>query len=439
MNCNLDKAIVCIVGLGYVGLDLARAFSKRLRVIGFDIDNAKIVQLNQQTCSTIPNESIELLTPATQLQQNLSFTANPKDIGKADFIIITVPTPVTSAKEPDLSCVRSAAKIVGDNMHRDSIVIVESTVYPTVTEEIVKPILERESRLTCGTDFKIAYSPERVNPGDEVHSIDKIVKVVAAMDRETTDLVARLYQKVTPSIFKAKDIRTAEAAKVIENIQRDLNIALMNEIALILDKMNLSTKDVLDAAATKWNFNHYLPGLVGGHCIPVDPYYLVSKAKELGYYPQVILAGRAINEYMPKHVAQLAIRALNEVGKIIKSSKTLIMGLTYKENVADIRESPVKGIIEELKGYGTEIIGFDPLLSPHEFEGKFNINLLRTLEEAEKVKVDCIIIAVAHLSFHNLTLSRLKELQNDNPILIDVRRIFDAEKAKDVGFLYKSL
>ncbi len=365
--------IVCVVGLGYVGLPLAEAFSKSLKVIGFDTDTQKIHQLDGNALRVMGKESqAPPNSPITHhpllMTQSLTFTTDPAEISQADFIIIAVPTPVTKSKEPDLSYVKNASETIGQNMKKGATVILESTVYPGVTEEIVAPVLEKESGLKCGEDFKIAYSPERINPGDEEHAIGKITKVVAGMDEETTELVAELYSKVTAKVFKAKDIRTAEAAKVIENIQRDLNIALMNELSLIFDKMGLSTKDVLDASATKWNFHRYSPGLVGGHCIPVDPYYLVYKAKELGYHPQVILAGRAINDSMPKHVAEMTIKALNNVGKVIKGSKVLIMGLTYKENVADTRETPVKGIIQELKEYGVDIFGYDPLLNDIEHE-----------------------------------------------------------------------
>jgi len=262
--------IVCIVGLGYVGLPLAEAFSKSLKVIGFDVDRDRIDYLNH------PNRADQQGKSA-----NLTFTIAPEDIRRADFIIVAVPTPVTKSKDPDLSYVDGAARIVGQNMKKGSTVILESTVYPGVTEEIVKPILETESGLKCGQGFKIAYSPERINPGDDEHAIDKVTKVVAGIDEETTALVADLYRKVTPYVFKAKDIRTAEAAKVIENIQRDLNIALMNELSLIFEKMGLSTRDVLEAAATKWNFHPYSPGLVGGHCIPVDPYYNSKRAQRI--------------------------------------------------------------------------------------------------------------------------------------------------------------
>jgi len=420
MRYNLEQALVCIIGLGYVGLPLAQAFARSLNVIGFDIDHQRVHQLRSVN------------------QPNLHFTADPREITKADFIIICVPTPVTKSKDPDLSYIKSAAAIVSQNMKKGSVVILESTVYPGVTEEVIKPILE-ESGLRCGEDFKIAYSPERMNPGDEKHTLDKVTKVISGMDEETTELVAELYQKVTPHIFKAKDIKTAEAAKVIENIQRDLNIALMNELAMIFEKMGLSTKDVLDAAATKWNFHRYSPGLVGGHCIPVDPYYLVYKARELGYHSQVILAGRAINDYMSKHVAEVTIRALNEVGKVIKGSRVLVMGLTYKEDVPDIRESPVRGIIRELGEYGVEIAGFDPMLKGADFEGEFGIKLLGDLRETAKAKVDGIIVAVAHSPFRKLKLSDLRKMQNSNPVLIDVRGIFDADKARKAGFYYKTL
>jgi UDPglucose 6-dehydrogenase/UDP-N-acetyl-D-galactosamine dehydrogenase len=420
VRLDLEQAVVCIIGLGYVGLPLARAFSKSLRVIGFDTDPDKVNQSRQQGSSN---------------QSNLHFTADPGKISEADFIIICVPTPVTKSREPDLSYIRSATEITGQNLKRGAIVILESTVYPGVTEEVVMPILEKESGLKCGADFKVGYSPERINPGDDEHALDKITK----MDDDTTAIIAELYRKVTPHIFKARDVKTAEAAKVIENVQRDLNIALMNELAIIFDRMGLSTRDVLDAAATKWNFQRYSPGLVGGHCIPVDPYYLVYRARELDYHPQVILAGRAINDYMPRYIAEITMKALNEVGKVIKGSRVLIMGLAYKENVADIRESPVRGIIKELKEYGVEITGFDPLLNGTELEDEFGIRLLKDWEEVKKVKADGIILAVAHSPFCKLKLSDLKKMQNSSPVLIDVRQVFDAEEAKRAGFYYKTL
>jgi len=391
------------------------SFSKSLKVIGFDIDEEKIRVLNDKPHS------------------NILFTNDSKEISKADFVIIAVPTPVTNSKEPDLSYVKSAAETVGRNLKKGAIVVLESTVYPGVTEEVMEPILEKESRMKCGVDFKIGYSPERINPGDEQHALNKIVKIVAGMDEETTEKLAELYGMVT-TVYKTKDIKTAEAAKVIENIQRDLNIALMNELAIIFHKMGLDTKSVLEAASTKWNFQPYKPGLVGGHCIPVDPYYLVYKAKELGYHSQVILAGRAINDYMPKYVAEMAIKGLNEVGKVIKGSKVLIMGLTYKENVPDTRESPVREMVKELKEFGVDVYGYDPLLSKEEIEG-FGVKALDDFN----VKVDCVIVAVAHDEFKKIKLDDIRKFMNNKPVLVDVRRMFDGEEAKEKGFYYKTL
>jgi len=444
-SMSSTNSVVCVVGLGYVGLPLAEAFARSLKVIGFDTDAEKVHELSRNAT----HHASPVTHHPSPITRNLTFTTDRKEIGKADFVIICVPTPVTESKEPDLSHVRSAAETIGQNMKKGTVVILESTVYPGVTEEIVAPILEKGSGFKCGEDFKVAYSPERINPGDEEHTIDKVTKVVAGMDEKTTELVAELYRKVTSHIFKARDIKTAEAAKVIENVQRDLNIALMNELAIIFDKMGLSIKDVLDAAATKWNFYPYSPGLVGGHCIPVDPYYLVYKAKVLGYQPRVILAGRAINDYMPEYVAEMTIKALNEVGKVIKGSKVLIMGLTYKENVADTRETTVKGIIKGLKGYGVEIFGYDPLLDNIEQEFGIKPYNPRLLTNDSRLstkdsglstnKVDCIILAVAHDAFKEITLDELKGMMNANPILIDIRGVFHAREAKARGFYYETL
>jgi len=402
---------VCVVGLGYVGLPLAKAFSTHLKTVGFDIDDKKIETLNHDN-----NED------------NLEFTSDQSKIKEADFVLICVPTPVTKSKEPDLSYVKSAAEIVGRNLKDGAIVVLESTVYPGVTEEIVKTILEKESKMRCGIDFHLGYSPERINPGDDAHALNKITKIVAGMDDKTTETLAELYGLIT-NVYKAKDIRTAEAAKVIENIQRDLNIALMNELAIIFHKMGLDTKSVLEAASTKWNFHKYSPGLVGGHCIPVDPYYLVYKAKELGYHPQVILSGRAINDYMAKHIAEMTIKGLNEVGKVIKRSKVLIMGLTYKENVPDTRQSPVREMVKELKEFGVDVYGYDPLLSKEEIK-QFGVKAIDNLN----VKVDCVIAAVAHNEFKKMKLDDIKKFMNNKPIIVDVRGMFDDEEAKRKGF-----
>ncbi len=413
-EANLDKKIVCIVGLGYVGMPLAEAFSKHLKVIGFDINVEKIKKLKNE-------------------YQNLDLTSDSIKIKLADFIIIAVPTPVTKRKEPDLSYVISASEIVGKNLKKGAIVVLESTVYPGVTEDVVGPILERESGLKLGIDFKVGYSPERVNPGDKNHTIDKIVKVVSGMDVESTNELLNLYGKIT-TVYKARDIKTAEAAKVIENIQRDLNIALMNELALIFYKMGLDTKSVLEAAYTKWNFGRYEPGLVGGHCIPVDPYYLVYKAKELEYHPQVILAGRSVNDHMSKHVAELTIKTLNEASKLINGSKILIMGLTFKENVSDTRETPVIEIIKLLKDFKCEVFGYDPFLKKEEINS-FGIV---ALENLNNIKFDCVIITVVHDVFKKIELDDLKAIMGDKPIIIDVRGMFQKVAEKN-GVLYRTL
>jgi len=411
---NLDEKIVCVVGLGYVGFPLVEVFSKYFRVIGFDIDKKKVEELKKK-------------------YSNLELTSESNNIKLADYVIIAVPTPITKSKEPDLFFVKSASKIVGKNLRKGAIVVLESTVYPGVTEEVVGPILEKESGLKLGRDFKIGYSPERVNPGDKKHTIDKITKIVSGMDEKAADELVNLYSRIT-TVFKARDIRTAEAAKVIENIQRDLNIALMNELSIIFNKIGLDTKDVLEAAYTKWNFNRYEPGLVGGHCIPVDPYYLVYKAKEIGYHPQVILSGRSVNDYMCKHVVDIAIRTLNETGKVIKGSKILIMGLTFKENVADIRETPVNGIIKLLKEFKCEIFGYDPLLNEEQMKN-FDLKAVNNLHET---KVDCIILTVVHDEFKKIRFDEFKKIMYDKPIIIDVRGRFRKDAEKN-GIIYRTL
>jgi UDPglucose 6-dehydrogenase/UDP-N-acetyl-D-galactosamine dehydrogenase len=405
---------VCVVGLGYVGTPLAEAFARYVPTIGFDIDQRKV-------------------DPLIASGSKIQATTDPAALKNADFIMICVPTPVTKAKDPDLRPVRSASATVGRNLKLGAVIVLESTVYPGVTEDIMVPILERESGLTCGKDFFVGYSPERINPNDDAHTLDKITKVVSGMDTKTTDRLVDLYGLIT-TVYRAPDIRTAEAAKVIENIQRDLNIALMNELSLIFSRMGLDTQAVLEAAGTKWNFHPYRPGLVGGHCIPVDPYYLVMKAEELGYHPQVILAGRAINDSMPRHVAQLAIKGLNDAGKVIRGSKVLILGLTYKEDVPDTRESPVEEIIHELKAFKVDVYGYDPLLSGDVIE-RFGAKPLSDLD----VKMDAVIIAVAHAGFKKMRVPEIRSLMKDHPVIIDVRGMVDRDAAENLGMYYRKL
>ena len=406
---------VCVVGLGYVGLPLAEAFAQHLRVIGYRRNQEAVDSLNRNVTG------------------NFSATTDPARIREADVVIICVPTPVTKNKQPDLDPILDATATVGRNLKRGAIVVGESTVWPGLTEEVMVPILERESGMTCGRDFTVGYSPERVNPGDDAHTIDRITKIVAGMDEETTMTLAELYGLIT-TVFIAKDIRTAEAAKVIENIQRDLNIALFNELSLIFNRMGLDTKAVIDAAATKWNFIRFSPGLVGGHCIPVDPYYLVHKAQELGYHPQVILAGRAINDSMPGHVAMLTIKALNEAGKVIKGSKVLVMGLTYKENVPDTRETPVVEMVHTLREFGVEVFGYDPLLSLSEVAG-FGVEPVDGLKNG----MDAVVVAAAHDQFRGISLEEIAGSMGERPVVVDVRGMYEGSRAGEIGIRYVRL
>ncbi len=415
MAGSVTEKTVCVVGLGYVGLPLAEAFAQHMRTIGFRRDQAKVDELNA--------------TPGNRIEA----TTDPARIREADFVIIAVPTPVTRSKDPDFGPVISASRTVGRNLKPGAIVVLESTVYPGASEEFMVPALEAESGLVCGRDFFIGYSPERINPGDEEHDLPHIYKIVAGQDEATTDALCELYGLVT-NVYRAPDIRTAEAAKVIENVQRDLNIALMNELSMLFARIGLDTGEVLKAAGTKWNFHAYRPGLVGGHCIPVDPYYLVQKAKEVRYHPQVILAGRAINDSMPKYVADMAVKGLNRVGKTIKGANVLIMGLTYKEDVADIRESPVEQMVEELKEFETNVFGYDPLL-PGDVIGHFGAIPLQSLDRP----MDAVIISVAHEQFRSLSFDELLRIMPDRPVIVDVRGIIDQDEARRRGVDYRRL
>ncbi len=415
MDGNVTDKTVCVVGLGYVGLPLAEAFAEHMRTIGFRRDPAAVDALN-----AAPGNRIEA-------------TTDPAKIREADFVIIAVPTPVTRSKDPDFEPVISASETVGRHLKPGAIVVLESTVYPGASEEFMVPALEAASGKTCGRDFFVGYSPERINPGDEAHDLPHIYKIVAGQDGPTTDALCALYGLVT-NVYRAPDIRTAEAAKVIENVQRDLNIALMNELSMLFARIGLDTGEVLKAAGTKWNFHAYRPGLVGGHCIPVDPYYLVQKAKQVRYHPQVILAGRAINDSMPKYVADMAVKGLNRVGKPIKGANVLIMGLTYKEDVADIRESPVEQMVEELKEFETNVYGYDPLL-PREVIERFGAVPLQDLDRP----MDAVIISVAHLSFRDMTAAELARLMPDRPVLVDVRGVVDPAEARNAGIDYRRL
>jgi UDP-N-acetyl-D-galactosamine dehydrogenase len=366
---------------------------------------------------------------------NHQFTTDPARIAEADFISICVPSTLSEGKRPDLSSVKEAATVVGWHMKKGTTIIFECSTYPGATEELFMPILERASGYEGGKDFYIAYSPERLNPGDDEHDIEKVTRIVAAADQATLERVADLYRHVTPHIYKARNIRTAEAAMLVENTQRDLNIAFVNEVAMMLDKMGISTRDVLEAAATKWNFQKFSPGLVGGHCIPVVPYFLLQKAEEAGYHPEIILAGRAVNDRMPKHIVEMCIKAISNTDKVIKGAKVLIMGCAYKDNVSDTRATPAIKVIKELREYGVEVYGYDPMVRDGDKE--LRINFLNSLSDAPKM--DGIIIMVAHDIFEKMTISKLQSISNPGAAIIDVRGVLDISETNHSGIIYKRL
>jgi UDP-N-acetyl-D-galactosamine dehydrogenase len=428
------KAKIAVVGLGYVGLPLAAAFGKKVDVIGFEIHADKVRQLEEGFDAT-GELSAEDLT-----NTQIKYTTNPADLREADFIIVTVPTPIDKNNNPDLSPMEKASQAIGQNLKKGAIIVYESTVYPGVTEDICVPILEQESGLKCGVDFKVGYSPERINPGDKVHTVEKIMKVVSGMDLETLDTVAQVYELViTAGVHRASSIKVAEAAKVIENTQRDLNIALINELALIFNKLDIPTMDVLAAAGTKWNFLNFTPGLVGGHCIGVDPYYLTHKAEQIGYLPQVILAGRRINDGMGKYVAENTIKQMIKTGKVIKGSRVLVLGLTFKENVPDIRNTKVVDIVHELEDYGIEVMIHDPHANAEETLHEYALELT---DLSAVGKVDAVIYAVSHKEFSEINADRLAALcrnGNGKGVVVDVKSVLNREEIEAAGLVYWSL
>ncbi len=419
---------IAVVGMGYVGLPLCISLGRSFRgVIGFDISDVRINELMSG------HDRTEEVSAEDILAASVVFTSLPGKLRDASVVIIAVPTPINSHKMPDLKPLQSASETVGRHLSRGSVIVYESTVYPGVTEEICGPILEQHSGLKAGSGFKLGYSPERINPGDKLHNMESIVKVVAGQDCETTDLLAGIYGSVVKAgVHRAPDIRTAEAAKVIENIQRDLNIALVNELSIIFHRLGIDTGKVLEAAATKWNFLPFQPGLVGGHCIGVDPYYLTFKAQEVGYHPEVILAGRRINDYMGKYIAEQAIKELIKSGTAVKGSRILIMGFTFKEDVKDVRNTKVIDIYNELKEYGVQPFIFDPEADKGEVRAEYGIDLI----EAPKNygPYEGIIAAVKHRKFGEFSLGYLRSFCNTNPVLIDVKRIFNGHSAEAAGF-----
>ena len=412
---------VAVVGLGYVGLPLAVALGDHFKVIGFDISRPRIEELREGRDST------REVAPERLAGARVEYTDDPARLAGAGVIVVAVPTPIDGNRKPDLRPVVGATATVGAHMRKGCIIVYESTVYPGLTEEICVPLLEEKSGLTCGRDFTVGYSPERINPGDKVHTLESIVKVVAGQDQPTADLLARFYGSVVKAgVHRASSIKVAEAAKVIENTQRDLNIALMNELALIFDRMGIDTNEVLQAAGTKWNFLPFRPGLVGGHCIGVDPYYLTFKAESIGFHPQVILAGRRINDGMGKFIAEKTIKALINEGCLIKGARVGLLGLTFKENVPDLRNSRVEDIIHELADYHVNVLVHDPLADPEEARREYGVELLPL---ADLRDLDALILAVSHAEFAQLDAERIAAMFK-NPadgIVIDVKGFLDKD------------
>ena len=407
---------ISVTGLGYVGLPLALAFAKHFRVIGFDLNSERIEMMKRH------QDPSRELSPDAFEGADILFTSDPNDLRDAHFHIIGVPTGIDEHKVPDLHPLLRASASVGKALKRGDYVVYESTVYPGCTEEDCLPILEKESGLKGGVDFKYGYSPERINPGDRDKTLSQIVKVVAGNDEDTTKLIGRVYGTIIQAgIYEAPSIKVAEAAKVIENTQRDINIALMNELSMIFDKMHIDTQDVLKAAGTKWNFLKFYPGLVGGHCIGVDPYYLTFKAQKLGHVPQMILSGRKTNEEMPTFVAKKLTQFLIKAGKNPGNSRVLILGITFKENVVDIRNSKVIELIRELEGYSVKVEIMDCLASPEEVKNIYHYDLL----DSPNGLYDAVVVAVPHHQYKELDISYFKSIQNADPILFDLKSMYD--------------
>lgn len=423
---------VALVGLGYVGMPIAVAFAKKVKVIGFDLNESKIALYKNGIDPTheVGDDVIKSTT--------VEFTSNEEDLKTAKFFIVAVPTPVNQDKTPDLSPVEGASEVVGRNLTKGSIVVFESTVYPGVTEDVCVPIIEKASGLKCGIDFKIGYSPERINPGDKVHRLENIHKIVSGMDKESLDEIKNVYDLVIEvGTYPVSTIKTAEAVKVVENSQRDINIAFMNELAMVFDRMGIDTNEVVDGMNTKWNALGFRPGLVGGHCIGVDPYYFTYEAEKLGYHSQIILAGRKVNDGMGEFVADAAIKKMILAGQTVRKSKVVILGLTFKENCPDTRNSKVADIINRLKEYEIKPTVIDPWASERDAFQEYGVEL-KTMEDAKGA--DCIIVAVAHNEFKSMNLDELDALyksgDNKNKVLIDVKGLFKIKDVEKKGFSY---
>ena len=426
MNITSDTTVV-VVGLGYVGLPLAVEFGKKYRTIGYDLSAVKIAHFRN---GHDPMGEIDAAAFATAV--HLSFSVDPRCLAEADFIVVAVPTPVDEAHIPDFSPLKDASVAVGGHLKRGAVVVYESTVYPGATEEICIPILEQQSGLRWGEDFFVGYSPERINPGDHVRTLTQVVKVVSADNAETLGLLEALYGSIIPAgTLRASSIRVAEASKVIENTQRDLNIALMNELAILFDRIGIDTLEVLETAETKWNFLPFRPGLVGGHCIGVDPYYLTHKAEMLGYHPQVILAGRRINDHMGSFVARRTLQEILGTGRDIRGAKVNVLGMTFKENCPDLRNTKVMDVIQELSEFTCEVAVHDPIADPEAAQEDFDIRLTPW---EDLIEAEALVVAVAHQEYRSMPLGRLLGKLKRGGVLIDVKSIFNAQEIEARGY-----
>ncbi|WP_458187849.1 nucleotide sugar dehydrogenase [Haladaptatus sp. NG-WS-4] len=436
-ECDVEKsrdATICVVGLGYVGLPLAVGFDQEgYNVVGFDIDDGKVETLRSGTDTTGD------LGDETIVESEITYTTDASEIARADYVMITVPTPVDENEQPNLDFVEAAGRTVGEHLSPDTTVILESTVFPGATREVLVPAIEETSGLTCGEDFFVGYSPERATPGDPEHGLRDVVKVVGGMNDEVRDDIADLYATVIDAgVHKADSIEVAEASKVVENVQRDLNIALVNELAMAFDNMDMDidTRAVLEASGTKWNFHHYQPGLVGGHCIPVDPYFFIHRSKQSGFAPRLVQQGRDVNESMPVHISNMMIKELNRAGKTLRDSRVLVLGLTYKPDVADIRTSKVDGIIRQLHEFDIDVVGYDPHGDNEMMSKTFDIPV-QTDDEFSFDGFDGIVLATPHREFSDLDLAEAGAQMNDNPVLVDVAGAFDDEVVSEAGFAYR--
>lgn len=424
---------VSLIGLGYVGMPIAVAFAKKVNVIGFDLNSHKIEQYKNGIDPTneVGDDAIK--------QTTVEFTANETKLKEAKFHIVAVPTPVNADKTPDLSPVEGASIIVGRNLTEGSIVVYESTVYPGVTEDICIPILEKESGLKCGIDFKVGYSPERINPGDKVHRLENIVKIVSGIDNESLEEIANIYELVIEvGVHRASSIKVAEAAKVVENSQRDINIAFMNELAMVFDRMGIDTQEVVEAMNTKWNALRFYPGLVGGHCIGVDPYYFIYEAEKLGYHSQIILSGRKINDGMGEFVADAIIKKLILANKVVKQANVVILGITFKENCPDTRNSKVEDIINRLNEYGIKPIVVDSQADPYVAKQEYGVNLVPL--DSIVNQADCLVFAVAHDEYKSLSIEEIDNMfglsPNKEKVIIDIKSILNKRELENKGYSY---